>query len=197
MRISERIKNNLPVISSYILLLILICAETVFASSEGGETGGWALTDTYRVMNFAVLAVALFFLLRKPAAQFLGDRIQGISDQLKELEEKKLEAEKKLSEYNDRLSTLSKESEKIITQYKDQGKALRDKILKEAEAAAVKLEEQAMRNIDYEFKQARQQLEQEVFIKAIAKAEEKLKANITDQDQEKLVDEYLTKVVIK
>ncbi len=200
-RLAGRIKNNFPVIASWAVLFLLITVETVIASSggeHGGEHGGgWAATDTYRVMNFAVLAIALFFLLKKPVSQFLGDRIQGISDQLKELEAKKIEAEKKLAEYNERLSMLGKESEKIIEQYKQQGEAAREKILKEAEAAAGKLEEQAMRNIDHEFKQARKLLEEEVFEKAIAKAEDRLKTNITDQDQEKLVDEYLTKVVIK
>ncbi|MEZ4566965.1 MAG: hypothetical protein R2860_08355 [Desulfobacterales bacterium] len=44
---------------------------------------------------------------------------------------------------------------------------------------------------------ARHQLEAEVLEKAIAKAEEILKKNITDQDQDNLVDEYLTKVVTK
>ena len=46
-------------------------------------------------------------------------------------------------------------------------------------------------------KKPRLELETEIFEKAIAKAEEKLKKNITDQDQEKLVAEYLDKVVIK
>ena len=201
MSLSKHIKYNFPVIASLVILFLLIAVEAVIASSggeHGGENGGgWAITDTYRVMNFAVLAIALFFLLKKPVSQFLGDRIQGISDQLKELEAKKTEAEKKLTEYNERLSMLGKESEKIIAQYKQQGEAAREKILKEAESAAVKLEEQAKRNIDQEFKKARQQLEEEVFEKAIAKAEDRLKTNITDQDQEKLVDEYLTKVVIK
>lgn len=199
MRIPRLIKNNFPVIASFVILFVLIAVEAVLASSGGDhggdQAGGWAATDTYRVMNFAVLAIALFFLLKKPASQFLSDRIQGISDQLKELEAKKAGAEKKLAEYNERLSTLGKESEKIIAQYKQQGEALREKILKEAETAAVKLEEQALRNIEHEFKQARKQLEEEVFEKAIAKAEDRLKKNITDQDQEKLVDEYLTKVV--
>jgi len=40
------------------------------------------LTDTFRVMNFTVLAVALFFVLRKPLSQALNGRIKGIKDEL-------------------------------------------------------------------------------------------------------------------
>jgi F-type H+-transporting ATPase subunit b len=49
-----------------ILVVLLFCfAGTVAASSEG-EVGheahkGWIATDTYRVMNFTVLVVGLFF----------------------------------------------------------------------------------------------------------------------------------------
>ena len=199
MMLFNRIKSNFPVIFSTVLFVLLIAVGSVMASSGGehggGHGGGWAATDTYRVMNFAVLAIALFFLLRKPVAQFLGDRIQGIQAQLDDLESKKIEAEKKLAEYNERLSHLSTESEKIINQYKEQGETLRNKILKEAEAAASKLEEQALRHIEHEFKQAKIRLEQEVLEKAIAKAEDRLKKKITDQDQDKLIEEYLTKVV--
>ncbi|MCU0600568.1 MAG: ATP synthase F0 subunit B [Desulfobacterales bacterium] len=182
----------------FFFISIFFYAGIVFASS-GGEHhgGGWAATDTYRVLNFFVLAGVLFFLLRKPVSQFLGDRIKGIQDQLNELDEKKADAEKKIAECNRRLATLEAESEKIIAIYQKQGEDARQKILKEAEAAALKLEEQARRNIEQEFKKARLELEAEIFEKAIAMAEDKLKKNITAQDQDKLVGEYLDKVVIK
>jgi len=202
MKLLKWIQKNFFTVIPTAVFIFLISAEVVIASSGGGEHGGshgggWAATDTYRVMNFAVLAIALFFLLKKPVSQFLSDRIQSIQEQLDDLEAKKVEAEKKLAQYEEKLSTLSGESEKIIEQYKQQGVALRDKILEEASSAAAKLEEQALRSIEHEFKQAREKLEEEVLEKAIAKAEEKLKKSITDQDQDKLVDEYLTKVVTK
>jgi len=197
--LQNRTKKHFSIIIAIVSFVLLTSAEIVMASSGGehggGHGGGWAATDTYRVMNFAVLAIALFFLLRKPVVQFLGDRIKGIREQLDDLESKKIEAEKKLAEYNERLSHLGSESEKIINQYKEQGEALRQKILKEAEAAAGKLQEQALRSIEHEFKRAKIRLEQEMLEKAIAKAEDQLKKKITDQDQEKLVEEYLTKVV--
>ena len=69
-------------------LLILCFTGVAMASSEGeGEAKGWASTDTYRVMNFSVLAIGLFLLVRKPAANALNARIKGIKDQLSELEE--------------------------------------------------------------------------------------------------------------
>lgn len=191
---------SLPVAVSVALVLIATSGVVLAASGggNGGEGGsGWAVTDTYRVMNFAVLAIVLFFLLRKPVAHFFNDRIRVIREQLSDLEQQKTEAENQLAEYNERLSALSKEADSIIEQYRQQGESLREKILQDAETAAAKMEEQARKNIENEFAQAKLQLETEIFEKAIAKAEDKLKTEITDSDQDRLVQEYLDKVVTK
>jgi F-type H+-transporting ATPase subunit b len=147
------------------------------------------------VINFTVLAVGLFLLLRKPVKQALNDRIQGIKDQLADLENKKKEAEAELARYNEKFQELDKESEKLIAQYIQQGEDAKAKILKEAEAAAEKLEEQARRNIENEFKKAKQQLREEVLDEALSKAESLIKNKISKNDQERLIDEYLDKVV--
>ena len=164
---------------------------------HGGDHGskGWMATDTYRVMNFVVLAGAIFLLVRKPVSQILNDRIKEIKDHLSDLEEKKKFAEKDLSQYNEKLSLLDKEAEKLVEEYIKQGNEAKVRILEEAEFAARKLEEAAHRNIEHEFKQAKIKLQEEIFEKALEKAEKIIKNKITSKDQEQLVDEYLDKVV--
>jgi len=51
----------------------------------------------------------------------LKSRIEGIQEKLSDLEVKKQEAEKKLAEYDERLSLLEKEAEKIVAEYVRQG----------------------------------------------------------------------------
>jgi F-type H+-transporting ATPase subunit b len=165
------------------------------SSQQGGESKGWMATDTYKVMNFSVLAIGLFLLLRKPTAQALNSRIKGIKDQLDELETKKKAAEKQLAEYNRKFTQLEQEAEKLIEDYIRQGNEAKARIIDEAKKAAEKLEEQAQRNIEHEFKQAKVKLQEEILDKALVKTEEIIKNKITAQDQEKLVDEYLEKVV--
>ena len=63
------------------------------------------------------------------------------------------------------------------------------------QAQAAKLEAMAKRNIEQEFKAAKTKLQQEIAEKAMIKAEELIKASISSDDQDKLVDEYLKKVV--
>lgn len=198
--IDNNVKFRFYSVTVALAVLFLVMSVSMALAASGSDHGGgshWQKTDTYRVINFLVLAGLVFFLLRKPVSQFLGDRIKGIQEQLKELEQKKIEAEKKLAEYAGRLEALSTESDQIIEEYRRQGESMRDNILKAAEAAAAKLESQARRNIEHEFKKARIELEVEIMEKAISRAEDMLRKNITDQDQERLVGEYLDKVVIK
>jgi F-type H+-transporting ATPase subunit b len=181
------------------VVLLLFAGSVAFASADGehgsAEPKGWVKEDTYRVMNFAVLAIALFFILRKPMSQALGARIEGIKDQLSKLEARKKEAEQELAKYNEKLSLMGQEAEKIVEEYVRQGNEAKVRILKEAESAAVKLEDQARRNIAHEFERAKLQLQEEILEKALVKAEGIVKRNITDEDQDRLVDEYLEKVV--
>ena len=176
-----------------VALLLVFCLAGAVQASSGGEGGtkGWVATDTYRVMNFAVLAIALFLLLRKPVTQALDARIKGIKDQLGELETRKKEAEKQLADYSEKLTQLDQEAERLIAEYIRQGNEAKEKILAEARLAADRLEEQARRNIEHEFKTAKAKLQEEVLDKAMAQAEAMIKAKITAEDQEKLVDEYL------
>jgi F-type H+-transporting ATPase subunit b len=146
-------------------------------------------------MNFTVLVVALIFILRKPLSQALSSRIKTIKEQLDDLEAQKSDAEKQLADYNDKLAQLEKEAEKIVEDYVRQGNEARARILKEAEASAEKLQDQARRNIEHEFKQAKLELQKEIFEKSLVKAEEIIKSKISDDDQDRIVDEYLKKVV--
>ena len=178
-------------------LLVLAGGPGLAWAASGAEAaqGGFTSTDWFRLMNFAVLAGGLFFLLRKPIPRALNGRIRGIEDQLKDLEAKKSEAEKRLAEYNQKLGTMEKEAERIMADYTRQGQEAKARILKEAESAAEKLQIQARRNIEHEFEQTKATLQREIFEKALTKAEELLKQNVTSQDQSQLVEEYLQKVV--
>lgn len=192
---SYPMKKNKAVIILYVLLLLAFSISTALCASGEGGTKGWVSTDTFRVMNFVVLAVALGFVLRKPLSQALSSRIKVIKAQLDDLETQKAEAEKQLAEYNDKLAQLEKEAEKIVDDYVRQGNEAKARILKEAEASAEKLQVQARRNIEHEFGQAKLELQKEIFEKSLVKAEDIIRNKFTGEDQDRIVDEYLTKVV--
>jgi F-type H+-transporting ATPase subunit b len=184
-------------ISLFVVVAVIFACGTVWASGGGGESSFNKNKDLiFRVMNFALLVGVIFFLVRKPMAKGLEARRQGIKDQLADLENQQAEAQKQLAETKQKLSQLDAEVERIMAEYVQMGEAARVRILDEARASADKLQEQAKKNIENEFKNAKQQLKADMADQAVAMAEELIRKNIQDQDQERIIDEYLEKVVV-
>ena len=191
-----RYLHSAPFVIVLILLITAFAAGGVWASGGGhGEAKGWMATDTYKVMNFAVLIAILIFVMKKPVSNALSGRIQDIKKQLETLEEQKAGAEKELAGYQEKLATLENEAQTIMDEYVRQGQEAKARILEEAEKTAEKLQLQAQRSIAQEFERAGAQLRAEIIEKAMAQAEAAIKKGIADEDQDKLVDEYLQKVV--
>ncbi len=189
--------EKFSVVLFFLMMLIGVFSISTALGASGGEGGSkpWEWEDTFRVMNFAVLAIALIFILRKPMSQALSSRIKVIKEQLADLETRKSEAEEKLAGYNEKLAQLEKEAENIVADYIKQGNEAKARILKEAQSSAEKLKVQAKRNIEHEFEQAKLKLQEEIFETSLAKAEEIIKNKISQDDQDRIVDEYLKKVV--
>lgn len=197
-----RMKRARCLISLLVVVSVVFSFGVLWASSEGGHGGGHGddgakLKDLFwRGMNFLVLAGVLFFLLKKPVAQGLEARRQGIKDQLADLERQKQEAEKELAKYKEKMARLDEEVKKIVAEYVKEGEALKAKIIEGAQVAAERLQEQAKKNIANEFQKAKEELKAELSEQAVAMAEELIKKNINDDDQKVIIDEYLTKVVV-
>lgn len=180
-------------------VVALVAGATVVWASGGGNGeavhhNAWKDVDTWKVLNFVLLALGCFFIAKKPVAQFFSSRTKGIEEELTDLEQKKAEAERRLAEYQARFRNLEQESEQIIEDYIKQGEDAKKRIIAEAEAQAEKLEDMAKRNIEQEFKAAKALLKQEIVDRAMEQAEALIKKSITTQDQNRLVDEYLKKV---
>jgi F-type H+-transporting ATPase subunit b len=194
----KMIKLNKRLLQVGLGTLVLGMTGLAFAAG-GGDHGeihnAWQSIDTYKAMSFGALVIVLFFVAKKPVVQFFSSRAQGIADEIKELEQKKAEAEAKLAEYQAKFKNLDQESKQIVEDYIKQGEEAKTRILAEAEAQAEKLEEMAKRNIEQEFKAAKAALQKEIAEQAMDKAEEIIKASISSDDQDKLVDDYLKKVV--
>ncbi|RLB90108.1 MAG: hypothetical protein DRH26_10295 [Deltaproteobacteria bacterium] len=166
-------------------------------ASEAGHAvhNSWLQIDTWKVLNFGILAIAGFFIAKKPVVQFFTSRKQEIADELNNLEQQRADAEKKLAEYQAKFKNLDQESKLIVADYIKQGEEAKVRILAEAAAQADKLEDMAKRTIEQEFKAAKAALQKEIVELAMEQAEAVIKKSISSKDQDNLVDQYLKKVV--
>ena len=181
----------------------VILASAALGSEAAGEHGGITpekIKDLiWRTVNFAVFAGILGFLLIKkfPVKDFFIKRSQEIAQSLSELEAQKAAAAKALQEAEARLAKVAAERDQIIQQFVEEGQLEKAKIIDKAEMVASRIKEMAALSISQETKKAAQELKQEVANQATQLAEELIKKKITPADQQRLVDEYLEKVVEK
>jgi F-type H+-transporting ATPase subunit b len=185
------------------IILIIALASFGFASGgEGGAHGGghggaaqWK-DFMWRCIDFAALVLIMVWAVKKAdMKKALADRQAGIDKALREADELKAAAEKKFAEYNAKLAQANKETEELQKLIREDGLAEKARIVAEAKNAAEKIKEQAKVLADQEIVRARTELREEASRLAVQLAEQTLKANMRADDQDRLVGEYLTKVV--
>ncbi len=148
----------------------------------------------FRVMNFAALMVILIKFLKKPMADALKGRQQGIAAEFEDLEARRAEAERSYKEYEAKLAGIDDELKSMVDKAIAQGKAEKERIIEEANRAADGIKRQAEMAVLNEVAEAKRRLKTEVAEQAAVMAEEIIKKNLQDADQNKLVEDYLTKL---
>lgn len=175
---------------------VLLGLQGVAAASEAGGHGALNWSDfLFRVLNFSIMAAILFKLLKNPLRKYFTSRREDIQKMLSDLEQKKQEAEQKCAEYKAKLAALESETQKIVSEYVQEGEMERKKILEAAERQSQYIKEQADVAIQQELKAAKESLQKEVSELSVAAAEEIVKNNMQPEDQERLIRDFMTKVV--
>lgn len=190
-----------PLFTIALCLLLVGFAAAGFAA-EGGE--GAHHVDTakqmkdfgWRVLDFAVLFAIAFWAIKKANVKgSLADRQAAIDKALKDAAAAKAAADAKYTEYSDKLAAANKEVDEIYAAIKSEGEAEKARIIAEAKAAAVKIREQAEQAANQVVFKARTELRAEAARLAVELAKQNIKENIVKSDQDRLVGEYLSKVV--
>ncbi|MFO7569808.1 MAG: ATP synthase F0 subunit B [Smithellaceae bacterium] len=150
-----------------------------------------------KAVNFGVLMGALIWLLAPKVKSFFVDRRSDIKESLESATNQKNEAEKQYREYSEKIDKASAEIDGIFEMIKAQGVSEKQKIVDDAKKVAAKMKDDAQARIEQELKKASVQLRQEAVHLSVQMAEEILKRNITVQDHDLMVKEYMDKVVNK
>jgi F-type H+-transporting ATPase subunit b len=174
-------------------LVVLLTIETAWASEAGHSM--WP-DFFYRLLNFSIMVAVLVFVYKKFNLKgVFTKRTERIANTLNELETKKEEAEKTYEEYKKKLDELDKETDRILKEYTEQGEREKARIIANAEKAAAEIRKHTEIAIEQEVKSAKEELQREIAELSVTAAEALLKEKIVDEDQQKLVDDFMTKVV--
>jgi F-type H+-transporting ATPase subunit b len=146
------------------------------------------------LVNFAIFMFVLIKFAGPKLSAFLRDRHIAIKSALDEGARLREEARQKLEDYRRRLAGLDAEVDKVLAEIRTQAETERQRILAHAEAQAAALQRDAEERIAAETARARRALEQEVVTAAIAAAERLLRTGTRDDDQRRLVDNFIAGV---
>jgi len=179
---------------SYFLACLILLHLSAFEVQAADSSGDWRpLFDlVMRWVNFLILAFLLIKFSRAPIKKFLADKKQAIADQIGELETEKdqilrqiEESKKQLKNSQERLSQLKK---RIVAQ----GEKNKQKMIAEAELESKMLLKSAKEKMDHRIVEARQMLKTELIDTAIARAIEMLPGKITEEDNRKFIDVFVS-----
>jgi F-type H+-transporting ATPase subunit b len=162
---------------------------------EAGAITKEKLNDLFwRIVNFAVLVVALVYFAAKPIGNSLSARRQKVRDDIEGLEARRQDAEKAYQDLVAKLAGIEKDIQEIVDRAVAQAEKEHARIIEAAEKSAADIARQAEMTVQKELLDAKRLLRDEMADRAAAMAEEIIKSSLTSDDQVRIVDQYLSKV---
>lgn len=179
---------------------VIVATAVCVAYASGGAEGEhhdlpWG-DFAFRVTNLAIFLGIIYYFAGKKIAGFFSSRRYNIETELSDLAKRKVQAEQKLKEVEKNIANLEQERTKILSECKAQGEALRASIIEKAKAQAEQITAQAVVSAAQETKYAVEKIRAEMADLVVATAEKMLQTQLTKDEHEKLIDKYLTKVVL-
>jgi F-type H+-transporting ATPase subunit b len=173
----------------------VLLSSVALAAGGGADRSADLLDLLYRWINFALLVIILVVVLRKvPIKEYFASRIEGIRKEQEDLKTQREAAERKARDLESKLKAFEGERKEILAQYRADGLAEKERILAEANKRAKQILEQAEVTIQYEMQTAKEKLKEEVVALAAQRAEQIIEQEMTDGDQDRLVNEFIERL---
>ncbi len=146
----------------------------------------------WTVFNVLLLFVLLRIFLFKPINKMLDDRTQAIQKDYDDAERARKEAEELKSQYETSLGEAKEEATKILRTAHEEAENEREAIIRKSHEEAENIVAAAGETIENERKRVIRQAHSEIADLAVEAASKIVGANLDDEKNRKLVDEFLS-----
>ncbi len=182
----------------FFALLAVLATASLASGAVGGDEahGGSWMNFFFRIINFIIFVGIIWKLAGKRMKEFFSGRRYQIETELKDLETRRAETEKHLKDVEKRIASLKQEREQILDEFRKQGEALKESIVASAQQTAEKIRSQAEASASQELKQAMDDVRAQIAELVAEAAEKMMVEKLSKEDHAKLIDKYLTKVVL-
>jgi len=150
----------------------------------------WSIVET--VANIIILFILLRIFLFKPINKMKNERTRTIQENLDSAEKAKKEAEELRQQYEGSVSDAKEEAKNIIMKAHDDAESERAAIIKKAHEEADQKVAEADKEIENERKKVLRQAQSQIADLAIEAASKIVGANVDDEKNRRLVDEFLS-----
>jgi len=145
----------------------------------------------WEVVSFAILFFMLYKFAFPGILSILEEREKKIKDSLDQAERHRSEAERKLKEYEAKLSMAAKEAEGILATAKERAQRVLEENEQRLTIEAERIKGDATREIDHERRKAVQEIRNQTTELALLVAEKVVQRSLTDADHRKFADDAL------
>lgn len=188
-----RIRTGIVII---VALLAAVYGVTEAAAAEGG--GSWRPTYDLimRWVNFAILVFVIVKFARRPLKNFLSGKGEEISAQIRELDVEKNQLVERVRQAEKELEDSTSRLEEIKGRIVQLGERRKQEIIDEAHQESRIIMENAKRKIEGRLIRAQKSLRDEMIDSAAELALERLPGIITAEDNQKLLQRYMTEAAV-
>ncbi len=174
-------------------LIMLVVVSACFAKGlESEKSTFWIVWNNgWRFLNFGILIFFLVKWLKEPLAAYLKSYRDLVKREIEDAESAEKRAEQEYEEVQKRLEKLDSEVAKIHELAVKQGKAEKERIIADARLHAEGIVERARITAFMMVEDAKKKLKEELVEMIVRTAEEKISKSINEQDQQRLVQNYV------
>lgn len=179
------------------------CAAGLFhaayaAAAESGHGGHEEMTFMGdwlpRLVNFAIIAGVVVYVMRKPVRDFFAGRTAEIEKAMQESKVAREHAVAALAEMDRKIKDVQAETKRMLADAQARGEKDRQALVEEGKKTAQDVQVQVKEGIAVEVQKAKTALAVEAALLSLDLAEGRIKDKIGDQDHERIVKEYIAKV---
>lgn len=160
----------------------------VLGASSGVFNGGDII---FTVLMFGILLFLIKKLAWGPLMGVMQAREEHIANQIDEAEKSRAETKKLLEEQRVLLNEARVEAQNLIENAKKQAELQREEIITQARAEADNMKETAKAEIEQQKEQAIAAIRDQVASLSVLIASKVIEKELSVEDQEKLIDEYI------
>jgi F0F1-type ATP synthase membrane subunit b/b' len=207
----------LRLIRGFVLVSLMACAVPAFATTRSGESEStsesaessehaeginwfaFGAGETrpalgFMFINFAIVGVIVFMLMRGPISRRVHTRHDGLVKALEEAKMMREEAEKALADAKAKTEALEFEMARIRDELLSGGKSESSRIAEEADKRAVRMQEDANALVQQEVARMSQAIREEIVVAVISAAERAVVAKIGAADHARLSTEFVDSI---